>query len=154
MSIELGLVPIDQAPVPGVATDLHHHRYMALRVSDANGRGRAEVEQCLRRGGFAVVGDRRLARNASGISAATELGITPRQLEVLEVLARCDHTDEMARTLGVTVATVEDHLQRLKDMLEVCSRARLLGLAIERGLLILEPSSYTWPRHARIRSSS
>jgi DNA-binding CsgD family transcriptional regulator len=63
-----------------------------------------------------------------------ELGITPRELEILQLIARGMSTREMAATLFVSENTVKTHASHLLDKLGVNRRikaveaARVLGL--------------------------
>jgi len=58
-----------------------------------------------------------------------ELGITPRELEILQLIARGMSTREMAATLFVSENTVKTHASRLFDKLGVNRRIK----AVETG---------------------
>ena len=60
---------------------------------------------------------------------------TPRQLEVLSLLAQGLSNDDMARRLGCTPRTVEYHLSQMRRQLAVHSRGQLAYEARERGWL-------------------
>lgn len=61
--------------------------------------------------------------------------LTPRQAEVLRYLARGYTTDDMAAAMGVTVATVRNHVRGLLQTLGVHSRLEAVTTARTRGLV-------------------
>ncbi|WP_243375636.1 response regulator transcription factor [Sandarakinorhabdus cyanobacteriorum] len=67
-------------------------------------------------------------------AAVASLGLTPREVEVLQLLAAGQANKEMARTMGVSPNTVKTHLARLFEKLgassrtEAIARARVLGI--------------------------
>ncbi|MFN3943747.1 MAG: LuxR C-terminal-related transcriptional regulator [Allosphingosinicella sp.] len=65
-------------------------------------------------------------RNAA---AAKSLGLTPRECELLELLASGRSNKELARDLGISPNTVKTHLARLFEKLEARNRIE----AIETG---------------------
>src|SRR5207249_542031 len=97
-----------------------------LQVMLPDAAAQAELGRFLRDGGYAVLGraDRVLEQQLGTVSAV--LGITRRELEVLESLATYDSSKEIARALSITVKTVDDHVERLLEKLEVHSRHRLI----------------------------
>jgi DNA-binding NarL/FixJ family response regulator len=60
---------------------------------------------------------------------------TPRELEILALLAAGDGNIEIARRLGLRVKTVESQLRRLFDRYDVASRSSLVHLARLQGWL-------------------
>lgn len=60
---------------------------------------------------------------------------SPRELEVLALVARGLSNGEIGRELYIGEATVKTHLQRLFAKLDVDDRTRAVTVAIERGLL-------------------
>jgi DNA-binding NarL/FixJ family response regulator len=79
-------------------------------------------------------------------SAAREVGdgdaeagpgqtLTPRQLEVLRLLARGAATSEIAQELGVSVKAVEFHRTRLKRALGLSTNAALVRFAVTKGIV-------------------
>ena len=64
-----------------------------------------------------------------------ELGITPRELEDLQLLARGLSTREMAETLFVSENTVKTHTSRLLDKLGVNRRIKAVETGRRLGLL-------------------
>jgi DNA-binding NarL/FixJ family response regulator len=61
--------------------------------------------------------------------------LTPRELECLRLLTSGQDTAEMARTLGVSTATVRSHVQSILSKLGAHSRLEAASLALRHGLL-------------------
>lgn len=61
--------------------------------------------------------------------------LTPRELEVLALVARGRSNDAVARELFLSRATVKSHLAHLYEKLGVRSRTEAIAVARERGLL-------------------
>ena len=61
--------------------------------------------------------------------------LSPREAEVLRLLAQGHSYREAAEQLGVSVKTIETHRKRLVDKLGLKSRAALFRFAVEVGLL-------------------
>jgi ATP/maltotriose-dependent transcriptional regulator MalT len=64
-----------------------------------------------------------------------ELGITPRELEILEAIAAGLSTREIAARLFVSENTVKTHSRRLFDKLNAKRRTQAVQLAKEAGLI-------------------
>lgn len=64
-----------------------------------------------------------------------ELGITPRELEILELIAAGLSTREIAERLFVSENTVKTHAGRLFDKLSARRRTQAVQLAKEAGLI-------------------
>src|SRR5262249_58915295 len=71
-------------------------------------------------------------RNAERVR---ELGITPRELEILEALAAGLSNKEIADRLFVSENTVKTHAARLFDKLAARRRTQAIQLAKEAGLI-------------------
>jgi DNA-binding NarL/FixJ family response regulator len=69
----------------------------------------------------------------------TEEALSVRELEVLTHVAHGASNKEIARTLHLSEATVKTHLIHLFGKLGVTDRTAAVTLALERGLLRLEP---------------
>jgi DNA-binding NarL/FixJ family response regulator len=73
--------------------------------------------------------------NADGIGPAT-LGLTPRELDVLRLVARGWRNTAIGRSLGVSDRTVGKHLERVYTKLGVTNRTA----AVHRAAPALEAS--------------
>ncbi len=72
-----------------------------------------------------------------GCEPATSEQLTPRQREVLQLIAEGYTTREIAHALGVSVKTVETHRRQLMDRLDIHEVAGLVRYAIRIGLIQL-----------------
>lgn len=68
----------------------------------------------------------RFERNEAAIAS---LGLSPRECEILALLASGQSNKEMARTLGISPNTVKTHLARVFEKLEVANRVRAIEKA-------------------------
>jgi DNA-binding NarL/FixJ family response regulator len=75
-----------------------------------------------------------LVRTA-GQEADPVAAITPRQREILELLAQGKSAKEIASALGLSARTVEDHKYRLMESLGIDNSAELIRFAIRHGLV-------------------
>jgi DNA-binding NarL/FixJ family response regulator len=64
-----------------------------------------------------------------------EAGLSPRELEVLRLVALGYTNRQAADEMGLSVKTVETYRSRLMTKLEMSSRAELVRYALERGML-------------------
>jgi DNA-binding NarL/FixJ family response regulator len=64
--------------------------------------------------------------------------LTPRQREVLTLIAEGHSTKDIARTLSISVKTVDTHRAQLMERLDIHDVARLVRYAIKIGLVSLE----------------
>ncbi|GAB4461499.1 MAG: response regulator transcription factor [Anaerolineales bacterium] len=73
----------------------------------------------------------------SGEEGAKETinGLTPRESEVLALLAEGRNNDEIAALLGISVHTVARHRENLMGKLGLHSRSELVKYAIRKGLI-------------------
>lgn len=62
-------------------------------------------------------------------------GLSPRQLEVLRLVAAGDTSKRIARKLGIQESTVAKHRDHIREKLGVQSAAEMIRVASERGLL-------------------
>jgi DNA-binding CsgD family transcriptional regulator len=67
------------------------------------------------------------------VEALRELGLTRRQAEILCLAAAGRGTAEIGDDLGISVATVRKHLERVYERLGVHSRAEAIGFALGTG---------------------
>ena len=87
--------------------------------------------------GGAIVQDyvRQMALSETAVHSA----LTPREREVVQLLAEGKATKEIAALLNVSVKTVDTHRQHVMEKLGVHSIAELTKLAVREGLTALEP---------------
>ena len=76
----------------------------------------------------------RMAVSDAESPVAAEL-LTPRQREILQLIAEGKNTKEMAATLGLSVKTVETHRTQLGQRLKIRDVAGLVRYAIRIGLV-------------------
>jgi DNA-binding CsgD family transcriptional regulator len=72
------------------------------------------------------------ARNEAAVRS---LGLTPRECEILELLASDRSTKEMARQLGISPNTVKTHVARVYEKLEVERRIQAIDKARQLALI-------------------
>lgn len=75
---------------------------------------------------------------ARGREARADSILSPREREVLQLLAEGKTTKETAARLHVSVKTVETHRKQIMDKLDIHSIAELTKYAIRRGLTSLD----------------
>jgi len=61
--------------------------------------------------------------------------LTPRQREILQLLAEGCSAKQVAATLGISARTVEFHKYQMMNRLELQSSAELVGFAIKHGIV-------------------
>src|SRR5438034_3425959 len=61
--------------------------------------------------------------------------LTPRELQVLKLIAEAYSSKEIAKELVISVKTVERHRQNILDKLGMSDRVELTRYAIRRGLI-------------------
>jgi len=64
--------------------------------------------------------------------------LTPREREVLQLIAEGKSTKQIASVLNVSVKTIETHRQQIMDKLNIHSVAELTKYAIREGITSLE----------------
>lgn len=74
-----------------------------------------------------------------GHQATPAIGLTTREQQVLEAIARGDTNRRIAGSLGLSVKTIESHRSNLMQKVGVRSAAELVRVAMERGLLSAGP---------------
>jgi DNA-binding NarL/FixJ family response regulator len=74
-------------------------------------------------------------RNLGGKTAAPQSRLTPRERELVHLLAEGKSNKEAAAVLGISVATVETHRKNVMSKLELRSSADLVRYAIRNGLI-------------------
>ena len=102
-----------------------------LRGEARAGRLDAEAAEAV----LAAAGHRRTRRGRSSPG-----GLTPRELEVLVLLARGASNKEIARTLVIAEKTAANHVEHIYAKIDVSTRASAALYAMRHGLLdTLEP---------------
>lgn len=106
----------------------------------------ARLRRLLRRAGVVVNGN---GASPARPDAAQDHRLSPRELEILRLLAEGRSQPEIAARLVISPKTVSTHIQRLLGKLGVHSRAQAVALAYQRGLVEpdVEAHAYT-PRIA------
>lgn len=75
----------------------------------------------------------------AGNGRGSRLGVTPREREVLALLAEGDDRLTIGRKLGISPRTVGSHIQRLLGKLGVHSQAQMVAAAYREGLIEWSP---------------
>ncbi len=76
-----------------------------------------------------------ISRAGEGVNKATVNGLTPREQEVLAVLAEGLSNDEIADKLAISRHTVARHRENVMRKLNLHSRSELVKYAIRKGLI-------------------
>lgn len=119
-------------------TERRAHR-PALTSTQAAGELRADVRAgCL--DAAAVDAILAAAGQPGGKRRTGPAGLTPRELEVLVLIARGGSTRQVARELGITPKTAETHIERIYAKTGATTRSTATLFALQHGLLgTLEP---------------
>lgn len=72
--------------------------------------------------------------------------LTARQLDVLRWLYYGKTNPEIGKLLGIDALTVKNHVQAIIRRLEVEDRTRAVTVALERGIISMEPMKVPAPR--------
>lgn len=64
--------------------------------------------------------------------------LTPREIEILRMLAKGQTNKQIGRELGISENTVKNHVNSIIEKLEVSDRTQAATTAIQRGLITLE----------------
>ena len=64
--------------------------------------------------------------------------LTPRQREILTLIAEGKNTKDIGRTLNISVKTVESHRAQLMERLDIHDVASLVRYAVKMGLIMVE----------------
>jgi len=82
-----------------------------------------------------VIGSRLLSRLRNN---AADDGLTPRERQVLEHIARGRSNQEIARALHVSVETVKSHVSHILTKLGLDDRTQAAIYALQRGLVVTD----------------
>jgi two-component system, NarL family, response regulator len=63
--------------------------------------------------------------------------LSPRELEILEMLSRGFTNKEIGRALGISRFTVRNHINSINHKLEVCDRTEAASVAMKQGIIAL-----------------
>jgi DNA-binding CsgD family transcriptional regulator/DNA-binding Xre family transcriptional regulator len=78
---------------------------------------------------------RRVAENTQGVRVNDDaVSLTPREREILSLVARGFSNGDIAALLGISVLTVRTHRQRLMEKLELRNAAEITAYAVKQGL--------------------
>lgn len=66
--------------------------------------------------------------------------LSPRELEILEMLSRGFTNKEIGRALGISRYTVRNHINSINQKLEVCDRTEAASVAMKQGIISLSGS--------------
>lgn len=83
--------------------------------------------------------DHAMGRRPRAGAAAAEKPLSPREREVLQLLAEGKSSKEIANVLAIALPTVETHRRQLMSKLKLRSIAELTKYAIREGLTSVEP---------------
>ena len=72
------------------------------------------------------------------VAPSAEDDLSPREIEVLRLIALGHTNPEIGEALGIGVRTVETHRRHIQEKLRMSSRAELVRYALDRGLLASE----------------
>ena len=72
-------------------------------------------------------------RKTGDLTAATQLGLTERQLEILQLIQKGYNNRKIARQLQIAESTVKQHLHTMFGTLRVSSRTEAIAAAIRLG---------------------
>ncbi len=61
--------------------------------------------------------------------------LSPRELEILEMLSRGFTNKEIARAFGISRYTVRNHINNINQKLDVCDRTEAASVAIQQGII-------------------
>jgi len=75
------------------------------------------------------------AINSAAAQKHEDLPITPRELEVLKLIANGQSNKEIGRAMDISVETVKEHVQNLLGKLAVVDRTQAAVLAVRMGIV-------------------
>ncbi len=93
---------------------------------------KAEILDFLRR-----VGPRRVSVRGTSLSAPTATMLTPREIQVLQLIVQGRSNKEIAKTLGITLHTVKEHVHNILHKTSNSDRTQAALWAVRNGLASL-----------------
>ncbi len=137
-----------------IALSMHSERHFVVEMFRAGASGYALKESAFEELETAIhtviAGKRYLSPNLSdivikdyvrlfpGTESATFTSLSPREREVLQLIAEGKSTREIASVLSLSTKTIETHRQQVMEKLNIHSIAELTKCAIREGLTSLE----------------
>jgi DNA-binding NarL/FixJ family response regulator len=74
-------------------------------------------------------------QNGAPLKGELKADLSPRQREVLQLIAEGKSTKEVAATLGISTRTVEFHKYRIMEQLHIETSAELVQYAVKHGII-------------------
>jgi DNA-binding NarL/FixJ family response regulator len=68
--------------------------------------------------------------------------LTPRELEVLELIREGNKNKQIAYELGISETTINFHIRNIVDKLQAIDRTHAVAIALRRGLLQIECGTF------------
>ena len=115
-----------EAGVSGYVSKSYHRSHLVEAIHAAS-QGHMAVDPSLARGALREMSNLR--------DAHRQAQLTPRQLEILDMVARGNQYREIARTLFVSESTINREMRKLYDGLGVKDAAQAVSEAWRRGIL-------------------
>lgn len=78
---------------------------------------------------------RRILREFWNVATTQEPSLSPRETEVLKLLARGASYPEIGTMLAISLSTVQSHIRAIYRKLEVCTKAEATAEAFRRGII-------------------
>jgi two-component system, NarL family, response regulator NreC len=137
---------LDRIPAPFIFLTIHTDAHLAAEAMRAGARGyllkQAAGEELLEAIRVVMAGHTYLTPliTSDVLWAVSQPGLatpalSPRQLDVLRLVAQGKRMKEIAVELGISVRTVEGHKSQLQQVLGVEGTAELVRFAIRRGVI-------------------
>jgi len=82
-----------------------------------------------------AVGGSYISPTLASLLLTSEIVLTGREREVLALLAEGERDADIARELGISIKTVQGHLDRIRDKTGMRRRAELTRYAVDEGLI-------------------
>ncbi len=87
------------------------------------------------RGALSPEVTRAVMQQAASPTTSTAATLTPRETEILELIAEGNTTSEIALNLAIAASTVKTHARNIMKKLEAANRTEAVARAIQLGLL-------------------
>ncbi len=137
----LEAIPLLKKAVPGirvVVVTMHREAAYARRAREAGADGfvlkHAAAEELIAAIRAAAEGEPAVKADAAPAPDARGGDLTPRQREIVQLVAKGLTAKEIASVLGLSVRTIEFHKYRAMESLGVTTSAELIRVALEKGI--------------------